>query len=138
MSKLQRVVRKKAGEDKATVSVNKNIFYPKDFITNNKKGDGMRNKKGFVDLFLGYAVFVGEAIFWGGVALMVGASAYLQPSHIVNRAVEKCEREAGVNCEATVQAMTKEDRKAYIRDTEASPAPYNSVGEIGTPTGLKI
>lgn len=99
----------------------------------------LKNKKGFVEIFTGGAFFVGEAVFWGGAVLVTALSIVTQPQHIINRANEKCIRDGGVVqvCHNQVNAMTKEQRKSYIRDTQISPAPYDQDYGVNK-GGLKI
>ena|SRR3990167_7827993 len=101
----------------------------------------LKNKKGLVGLeglFTGTAISNAAIGPYGILMIMILAASQLQPQHIINRANEKCVRDGGTAsiCKVTVDGMSKNQRKEYIRDTVASPAPYDA--NYGQNKGLKI
>ena len=101
----------------------------------------LKNEKGLVGL---EALFTGTSVSnaaigpYGILMIMILAASQLQPQHIINRANEKCVRDGGTVsvCKDAVDGMSKDQRKEYIRDTVASPAPYDA--NYGQNIGLKI
>jgi hypothetical protein len=56
--------------------------------------------------------------FWSFMGLMVVAAGVLRPSHIINRANEKCiaTGQSAEVCKTLVDGMSQAERIEYIRD----------------------
>jgi len=65
-----------------------------------------------------------QAGFIGGAAVLALAAAFLQPSHVIRKSVEKCMYFEGSEevCVDKVADMTHLERIEYIRDTIEDPS----------------
>ena len=97
------------------------------------------NKKGILGIFEG-AIGPVVAGFYGWGVLLVALSVYLTPSHIVNRATERCISTGKTEavCKDFVSNLSQNQRKGYIQDTLSNPNQDNESYLRSLESKLKI